>query len=75
MENFLKQELERFLNNFSARREELGLLEYWLEEHDKRLYQKIIEKLETIEKEKWEDAEHCTCLSYAIDMLKNEKNS
>ena len=35
--------------------------------------QNIIKTLEKIDKEKWDDAIHCTCLSYAINVLKDIK--
>lgn len=37
--------------------------------------EEIISKLKKIEKERWSDAEHCTCLAYAIDKLKKKSST
>lgn len=35
--------------------------------------EEVADKLIKIEKDKWEDAEHCTCLGYAIVSVFGEK--
>lgn len=35
----------------------------------------VLSEFKEIEKEKWHDAEHCSCLVYAIDKLEKKHKS
>jgi len=50
-------------------------IEDWIRETLTKQEEGIIEKLFTIEKRKWNDAEHCSCLGYAIIQIAGGEES
>lgn len=73
----LKKEIQKILSlpvsNWEAwlRITEDKLLE-WHEAELKKQREGIVKRLDHIDESKWHDAVHCTCLPYAIDMLRKD---
>ena len=62
MKKELQVDLETFINQK-------------LQQAEQRKIEEIIEELFKIEKEKWNDAEHCSCLGYALIKISGGEDS
>ena len=62
--------VERAMDEFDSKFAEIGEMRVWIEKTltqlEKEVREELVEQLFKVEKEKWHDAEHCTCLGYAL---------